>query len=116
MTTETMMGVEGVGGVFACGNPDGDRSICGVDDGDGDDNVIVNRTDSDDGNDADESDDDDDDDDDGGICGNEVLDCVVGDGVGAENEDEDNIEADDIDRDDNDKDADDASSGITVDN
>ena len=110
MTTETMMGVEGVGGVFACDNLDGDRSICGVDDGDGDDNVIVNRTESVDGNDADDGDDNDDD---GGICGNELVDCVMGDGVGAENEDEDNIEADDIDRDDNDKDADDASSGVT---
>ena len=66
--------------VVACDSPDGD----------GDDNVIVNRTDSDDGNDADESDDDDDDD--GGICGNELVDCVVGDVVGAEDEDEDNIE------------------------
>ena len=87
--------------VVACDSPDGD----------GDDNVIVNRTDSDDGNDADESDNDDDD---GGICGNEVLNCVVGDGVGVEDEDEDNIEGDDTDRDDNDKDVNDASSGMTA--
>ena len=87
-------------------------SICSVDDSDGDDNAIVNRTDSDDGNDADESDDDDDDD--RGICGDEVLDCEVGDGVGVEDEDEDNTEGDDIDRDDNDKDVNEARSGVTV--